>query len=190
MRGLSFQLLAFYTRKLKANCDLTYAQTLQYSLFIYKKKIHKVFESFKWKNEYKTPNMVTDVQQMFNKCYLLSFVGITSTITSWQIEGEDVESVEDFIFFSSNITMYGDYSHEIKRHLFLARKTITNLDSVLKSRASLCQQRSIQSKLWFFQQSRMDVRVGPKRRLSAEELMASNCGARRDSGESLGLQGD
>ena len=80
---------------------------------------------------------------MFNKCYLLSFVGITSAITSWQIEGEDVESVEDFIFFSSNITMYGDYSHEIKRHLFLARKTITNLDSVLKSRASLCQQRSI-----------------------------------------------
>ena len=83
---------------------------------------------------------------MFNECYLPSFVGVTGSITSWQIEGEKVETVADFIFFGSNITMYGDCSHEIKRHLLLGRKPITNLDSVLKSRASLCQQRSIWSK--------------------------------------------
>ena len=80
---------------------------------------------------------------MFNKCYLLSFVGVTGIITSWQIEGDKVEMGADFIFFDSNITMYGDCSREIKSHLFLERKTITKLDSVLKSRASLCQQRAM-----------------------------------------------
>ena len=55
-------------------------------------------------------------------------------ITSWQIVGETMETVTDFIFLSSKITADGDYSHEIKRRLFLGRKTITNLDSILKSR--------------------------------------------------------
>ena len=55
-------------------------------------------------------------------------------ITSWQIDGEIVETVTDFIFFGSNITADGDYSHEIKRHLLLGRKAITNLDSILKIR--------------------------------------------------------
>ena len=55
-------------------------------------------------------------------------------ITSWQIDGETVETVSDFIFFGSNITADGDYSHEIKRHLLLGRKVMTNLDSILKSR--------------------------------------------------------
>ena len=55
-------------------------------------------------------------------------------ITSWQIDGETVETVTDFIFLGSNITADGDCSHKIKRHLFLGRKAITNLDSVLKSR--------------------------------------------------------
>ena len=53
-------------------------------------------------------------------------------ITSWQIEGEKVEAVTDFIFLSSKITADGDCSHEIKRHLLLGRKAWTNLDSVLK----------------------------------------------------------
>ena len=70
-------------------------------------------------------------------------------------------TVKDFIFGGSKITADGDCSHEIKRRLFLGRKSITNLDSILKSRDNLCQQRSIQSKLWFFQQSCMDVRGGP-----------------------------
>ena len=55
-------------------------------------------------------------------------------ITSWQIDGETVETVADFIFLGSKITADGDYSHEIKRSLLLGRKVITNLDSILKSR--------------------------------------------------------
>ena len=55
-------------------------------------------------------------------------------ITSWQIEGEKVEEVTDFIFLGSKITADGDCSHEIKRHLLLGRKAMTNLDSILKSK--------------------------------------------------------
>ena len=56
-------------------------------------------------------------------------------ITSWQIDGETVETVADFIFLGSKITADGDCSHEIKRHLLLGRKVMTNLDSIFKSRA-------------------------------------------------------
>ena len=55
-------------------------------------------------------------------------------ITSWQIDGETVETVADFIFLGSKITEDGDFSHEIKRHFFLGRKVMTNLDSIFKSR--------------------------------------------------------
>ena len=55
-------------------------------------------------------------------------------ITSWEIDGETVETVSDFIFWGSKITADGDYSHEIKRHLLLGRKVMTNLDSIFKSR--------------------------------------------------------
>ena len=55
-------------------------------------------------------------------------------ITSWQIDGETVETVADFIFLGSKITADGDCSHEIKRHLLLGRKVMTNLDSILKSK--------------------------------------------------------
>ena len=55
-------------------------------------------------------------------------------ITSWEIDGETVETVADFIFLGSQITAVGDCSREIKRHLFLGRKVMTNLDSILKSR--------------------------------------------------------
>ena len=58
----------------------------------------------------------------------------TSPITSWQIEGETVETVTDFIFLGSKITADGDCSHEIKRHFLLGRKVMTNLDSIFKSR--------------------------------------------------------
>ena len=58
----------------------------------------------------------------------------SSPITSWQIDGETVETVIDFIFLGSKITADSDCSHEIKRRLFLGRKTMTNLDSILKSR--------------------------------------------------------
>ena len=55
-------------------------------------------------------------------------------ITSWQIDGETVETVADFIFLGSKITADGDYSHEIKRRLLLGRKVMTNVDSILKGR--------------------------------------------------------
>ena len=58
----------------------------------------------------------------------------SSPITSWQIDGETMETVADFIFLGSKITADGDCSHEIKRRLFLGRKVMTNLDSILKSR--------------------------------------------------------
>ena len=64
-------------------------------------------------------------------------------ITSWQIDGETVETVADFIFLSSKITADGDCSHEIKRRLLLGRKVMTNLDSILKTETLLCQQRSV-----------------------------------------------
>ena len=57
-----------------------------------------------------------------------------SPITSWEIDGEIVETVADFIFLGSKITADGDCSHEIKRHLLLGRKVMTNLDSIFKSR--------------------------------------------------------
>ena len=95
-------------------------------------------------------------------------------ITSWEIDGETVETVSDFYFILSDfickITADGECSHEIKRHLLL--------------------QRSVWSRLWFFQWSCMDVRVGLWRKLSTEELMLWNCGVGEDSWESLGLQGD
>ena len=59
---------------------------------------------------------------------------VSSPITSWQIDGETMETVTDFIFFGSKITADGDCSHKIKRGLLLGRKAMTNLDSILKSR--------------------------------------------------------
>ena len=58
----------------------------------------------------------------------------SGTITSWEIDGETVETLSDFIFLGSKITADGDCSHEIQRHFLLGRKTMTNLDSILKSR--------------------------------------------------------
>ena len=83
-----------------------------------------------------------------------------------------METVTDFIFLGTKITADGDCSHEIKRCLLLRRKVMTNLDSIFKSR---------DIKLYFFQWSCIDVRIGPQSKLSTEELMLSNCGAGEDS---------
>ena len=64
-------------------------------------------------------------------------------ITSWEIDGETVETVSDFILGGSKITADGDCNYEIKRHLLLGRKVMTKLDSILKSRDITCQQRSV-----------------------------------------------
>ena len=105
-------------------------------------------------------------------------------ITSWEIDGETMETVSDFIFLGSKINADGDCSHEIKRHFLLGRKVMTNLDSTLKSRDITLptkvhrvkamvfpvvmyererwtvKERSIESRLCFFQWSCMNVRVG------------------------------
>ena len=76
-------------------------------------------------------------------------------ITSWQIEGGTMDTVRDFIFWGSQITADGDCSHEIKRHLLLGRKAMTNLDSILKSRDITLPTKVHLVKLWFFQYSCM-----------------------------------
>ena len=82
-------------------------------------------------------------------------------ITSWEIDRETVERVSDFIFLGSKMTSDGDCSHEIKRHLLLGRKAMTNLDSILKSRDITLPTKVCLVKAIFFQWSCMDVRVGP-----------------------------
>ena len=67
----------------------------------------------------------------------------SSPITSYQVDGETMETVRDLIFLGSKITAHGDCSHEIRRHLLLGRKAMTSLDSILQSRHLLCRQRSI-----------------------------------------------
>ena len=111
-------------------------------------------------------------------------------ITSWQINGETMETVTGFIFLGSKITAYGDCSHEIKRCLLLGRKTMTNLDRILKSRDINLLTIVRLVKAMVSQWSCMDVRVGLWRKLSITELMLLNCGVGEDSWESLGLQGD
>ena len=81
-------------------------------------------------------------------------------ITTWEIDGETVETVADFILGGSKITADGDCSHEIKSRLLLGRKVMTNLDSILQSRDITLPTKVCLAKLWFFQWSCMDVRVG------------------------------
>ena len=130
-------------------------------------------------------------------------------ITSWQIDGETVETVTDFIFLGSKITADGDCSHEIKSCLLLGRKVMINIDSILKSREITLQTKVCLVKAMVFPvvrdggawwaaisgvtQSRtrlnrlaaaaacMDVRVRSQRKLSAKELMLLNCGVGEDS---------
>ena len=96
----------------------------------------------------------------------------SSPITPWQTDEETMETVSDFIFLGSKITVDGDYSHENKRRLLLGRKVMTNLDSILKSRNII-----LPTKVHIIK----DVRVGPSRMLGAKELMLSNCGVGEDS---------
>ena len=81
-------------------------------------------------------------------------------ITSWEMDGETVETVSDFILGGSQIIVDGDCSHEIKRRLLLKRKVMTNLDSIFKSRDITLQTKVHLVKAMVFQWSCMDVRVG------------------------------
>ena len=82
-------------------------------------------------------------------------------ITSWQLDGETVEIVADFIFLCSKITVDGDYSHEIKRHLLLGRKVMSNLDSILKIRAITLSTNVCLVKAMIFPVVMYGLRVGP-----------------------------
>ena len=81
-------------------------------------------------------------------------------ITSWEIDGETGETVSDFIFKGSKITSDGDWSHEIKRHLLLGRKIMTNLDSILRSRDYFAD-KGLSSQSYGFSSSDVWMRVGP-----------------------------
>ena len=101
-------------------------------------------------------------------------------ITSWQINGEKVETVRDFIFLGSKITVDGDCNHEIKRHLLLGRKAMINLNSVLKSRAItlLTKVHIIKAVVFPVVMYRYESWAI---KLSTEELMLLNCGVGEDS---------
>ena len=101
-------------------------------------------------------------------------------ITSWQI-GETMETVTDFIFLDSKITADGDCSHEIKRHLLLGKKVMTNLDSILKSRDITLPTLVCLAKAMVFLVAMYRLRVGSSRKLSTEELMLLNFGVGEDS---------
>ena len=111
--------------------------------------------------------------------------------TSWEIDGETVETVSDFIFLGSKITADGDCSHEIKRRLLLGRKDMTNLDSILKTRditlpAKVCLVKAVVFPVVMYGCESWTVKKAEPWRIDAFEL----CGAGEDSWESLGLQGD
>ena len=104
----------------------------------------------------------------------------SSPITSWQIDGETVETVTDFILGGSIITADGDCSHEMKRNLLLGRKVMTNLDSILKSRDITLPTKVHLVKAMVFPVVINGCELDYKE-LSAEELMLLNCGVGEDS---------
>ena len=90
-------------------------------------------------SEEELKSLLMKVKEESEKAGITLNIGYTkitasSPITSWQIDGEKVETLTDLIFLGSKITVDGNFSHEIKRHLFLGRKVMTNLDNVLKSK--------------------------------------------------------
>ena len=103
-------------------------------------------------------------------------------ITSWQINGESMETVADFIFLGSKITADSDCSHEIKRYLLLGRKVMTNLDSILKSRViTLPTKVHLVKAVVFPVVMCTDVRIRSLRKLGTKELILLNCGVGEDS---------
>ena len=101
-------------------------------------------------------------------------------ITSWQINGETMETVADFIFMGSKITADGDCNHEVKRHLFLGRKAMTILDSILKSRDITWPTKVCLVKAMVFPVVMYRCELEHKK-AEHRKLMLSNCGAREDT---------
>ena len=102
-------------------------------------------------------------------------------ITSWQIDGETMETVTDFIFLGSKITAYVDCSHEIKRRLLLGRNAMTNIDSILKFRDITLPTKIHLVKAMVFPVVMCGCESWTIKKVSAEELMLLNCGIGEDS---------
>ena len=117
-------------------------------------------------------------------------VVVSGPITSWQIDGEAMETVRDFILGGLKLNADGDCVHEIKRHLLLGRKAMTKLDSILKSRDITLPTKVHLVKAMLFPVVIYGCESWTIKKLSAEELMLLSCGVGEDSWESLGLQGD
>ena len=111
-------------------------------------------------------------------------------ITSWQIEWEKVETVTDFIFLGSQITVEGECSHEIERGLLLGRKAMTNLDSRLKSKGITLPKKECIVSIMVFPVVMYGCESWTIKKTEHRRIDALNCGAGEDSWESLGLQGD
>ena len=120
----------------------------------------------------------------------------TGPITSWQIGGETMETVIDLIFLGSKITADGDCSHEIKRHLLLGRKAMTNEDSILKSRhitlpTKVCVVKAMVFPVVTYRCESWTIKKAEHHSSKAsKELTLLNYGVGKDSWKSLGLQGD
>ena len=111
-------------------------------------------------------------------------------ITSWQIDGETMETVTDFIFGGSKISADGDYSHEIKRHLLLGRIVMTNIDSILKSRDITLPTKVGLVKAVVFQVVMYGCESWTIKKAEHQRIDAFELSSWEDSWESLGLQRD
>ena len=111
-------------------------------------------------------------------------------ITSWQVDGETIEAVTDFIFLGSKITADGDCSHEIKRHLLLRRKAMTNLDCILKSRDITLPTKVHLVKAMIFPVVMYGCESWTVKKAECQRIDASELWCWRRLLRSLGLQGD
>jgi len=111
-------------------------------------------------------------------------------ITSWQIDGEIMETVRGFIFLGSKVIADGDCSHKIKRHLLLGRKAVINLDTILKSRNITLPTKFHLVKDMIFPVVMYGCESWTIKKAKSQKLMLLNCGVEENSWESLGLQGD
>ena len=102
---------------------------------------------------------------------------VSSPITSWQIDREKVEAVTDFVFLGCKISVDGDHSHEIKRHLLLGRKAMANLDSILKSRDITLLIKVGIAKAMVFPVVMYRYESWTIKKAESQELMLLNCGA-------------
>ena len=102
-------------------------------------------------------------------------------ITSWEIDGETVETVSDFIFLGSKITTDGDCSHEIKRHLLLERKVMSNLDSILKSRDITLSTKVCLVKAMVFPVVMYGCKSWTVKKAECQRIDALNCGIGENS---------